>query len=225
MSVNSILPLLSKNYVKIAKLLACSLIMLALVSCEGGGGGIADGHDFGDNDPNLYVAFGDSITEGYGLDNYYECYPVRLAGMLGKTVANEGVGGNRSAEGFARVDRVLRSYKPGYLLILFGSNDLIHRWSQTYTIANLRAIIQAAKNNKTIPVIATVPPACKGYQFIAGDVVSLNILIREMADEEDVHVVDLEKELNGKPELFSDGLHPNAEGHAIIAAAFNDVLR
>ena len=57
------------------------------------------------------------------------------------------------------------------------------------------------------------------------NVVSLNILIREMADEEDVHVVDLEKELNGKPELFSDGLHPNAEGHAIIAAAFNDVLR
>ena len=70
------------------------MIMLALVSCRAAAA-VADGHDFGDNDPNLYVAFGDSITEGYGLDNYYECYPVRLAGMLGKLLPMR-VGGNRS---------------------------------------------------------------------------------------------------------------------------------
>jgi len=38
-----------------------------------------------------------------------------LAGMLGNTVINEGIGGTTSGDGLSRVNGVLQSDRPGYL--------------------------------------------------------------------------------------------------------------
>jgi len=41
--------------------------MMLTTGCDnggGGGGGLASGWDFGNNNPNVYAALGDSITEG-----------------------------------------------------------------------------------------------------------------------------------------------------------------
>ena len=201
-------------------------LTLAGTGCldSGGGGGGVSNDDPGNNDVNVYVALGDSLTSGS------ECncapYPSRLGGLLGKTVVNSGSSGEQSADGASRAPGVLARYQPGFLLILHGVNDIIHGHSSESAAANVRSMVVSAKNNKTVPVVATYPIPTDGHAAFAGGVTTLNNLIRDMAGAEDVTVVDLESEFSGAVDLLGpDGLHPNDAGTQVIAMSFFDVLQ
>jgi len=204
--------------------LLCAVLMLA--GCEGGGDShLGDGHDFGPNNPNLYVAFGDSITAGAGLANPSDCYSVKLAGMLNKTVINKGFPGYSSGEGLEVIYPILDDYKPGYLLILFGVNDLIMGYGEELAAVNIRIMVQACKDNKTIPVIATLTPVFGSYARLSGGVGRLNDKIRQIASDLNVALVDLNSAFGDNPiYMQSDGLHPNETGQALMAVTFYDVV-
>lgn len=206
---------------------ALILLTLSLVGCEGGGGGNPwDDHDFGANDRNVCVALGDSITTGCGLDNYAECYIPKLAGMAQKTIINKAIAGSETSTGVDLVHPVLDNYRPGFLLILYGVNDLIMGYDETAALNNLRTMIQAAKDNKTVPIIATLTPVTGGYIGLVSGIERLNAGIRQIAAEENVSVVDLDEAMNWDPAyLQTDGLHPNPAGHDVMAATFYDVLQ
>ena len=203
------------------------LIAFFLQGCESGGGGrFDDGHDYGSNDPNLYVAMGDSITAGYGLTSYSQSFVPRLSSMLGKTIINKGHGGDESSRGAGTVNSVLKNYKPGVLLIFYGVNDLICGRSVESAIANLQTMILAAKVNKTIPVIATLTPAFGSHSFIYYGVAELSDRIRALADAEGICVADLNDTFgDNSAYILPDGLHPNSLGHELIALTFNDILQ
>lgn len=206
---------------------ACSILVLAIMlfsGCESGddGGGIADGHDFGSNSPDVYLAMGDSITRGYAAS---VPYPAVLSSMLDKSVINRGVDGARTSEGLSRVYSLIRQHRPGYLLILYGANDIIHDADPGMVAEQLRGIIRAAKASQVIPVIATCTPQIYGHSIFNGGIVALNSRIRSLGSEEGIKVVDLEAAFSGHDEyLTKDGLHPNNTGHAVIAAEFFDIL-
>ncbi len=200
--------------------LLCALMLSA--GCENKDNNPASGHDFGDNDQNLYVAMGDSITEGYLAST---AYPAILSGMLGKPVINVSIGGGQSWQGASMVESTLANYKPGFLLIYFGANDMIHSHDQSETIGNLRAMIVAAKANKTIPVIATCTPMMWSHEAFDGSISVLNGMIKDLASSEGAILVDLGGAFKGHPEyLNEDGLHPNDLGQQVIAAEFRDAL-
>lgn len=201
-------------------------LALAGTGCldSGGGGGGVSNDDPGDNDVNVYVAQGDSLTSGSECD----CapYPARLAGLLGKTVRNCGSSGEKSDDGASRTGGILAKYKPGYLLVLYGVNDIIHGRSSESAAANVRSIVTTAKNNHTVPVVATYPIPTGGHAAFAGGVSTLNNLLRDMAGAEGVAVVDLEPEFAGTIDLLEpDGLHPNDMGTQVMAMSFFDVLQ
>lgn len=191
-----------------------------------------DGWDFGTNDQNLFVALGDSITEGAGDSTFqgcfidYEGYPKRLQAKLGdkKKVVNEGVCGEASVHGAQRVNAVLAKYKPGYLLILYGYND---RCACQGVMDWLRIIIQAAKANKTIPIIGTM----NGDN---PDVEAMNPLIRDLARQEGIVVADIWQAFENDPRyqqnhdalLYPDGygMHPNDAGYDVMAQAWYDTI-
>ena len=206
-------------------LLALAAVCI-LCGCEDSGGHkwIGEGHDFGANNENIHVALGDSITWGVGAST---SYPIILEDMLGKTVINEGEPGERTGSGAARAPGVLARYQPGFLLILYGANDIIHGSDRAVVIERLRDIIDAARTNQTIPVLATITPHLFWREPVYGaSVTDLNTRIRALASEEGVKLVDLERAFKGHPEyMLDDGLHPNDDGLAIIAARFHDVLR
>ncbi len=189
-------------------------------------------HDFGENDSNLLVAMGDSITWGVNTTPY----PAYLAQYLGKTVANEGVSGEHAYEARLRVDGVLANYKPGYLLILCGANDLFHGLSAEEIVADLRYMVRAAIASKTIPVLATLTPMVRSHSIFDAGAKYVNIQIRSMASSEGVTLVDLEqvfgnRDADADPYVLDaddylqwDGVHPNEEGSRQIALAFLDVL-
>jgi len=192
--------------------------------CEDSESHLSDGHDFGSNNPTLYVAFGDSITYGSG-EAAADSYPTKLGGMMMRTVINEGYPGAESYVGADLVQDILNAYKPGFLLILFGVNDLIMDRGEDEVIDNLRYICQAAINNKTIPVIATLTPVDGPHHIWASGVDRVNANIRLMAASMNVALVDLDVAFNWDPlYLQEDGLHPNVLGYNLMALTFYDVV-
>lgn len=194
-----------------------ALIVCLLVGCEGDSGPLGEGHNFGVNDPNLYLAMGDSITAAG--------WPGILAGKLGSTVINYSTGGARSDAGAAAVNGQLQRH-PGFLLILYGANDVINGHDPSATIENLRYMIRAAKANQTIPVIGTVTPMRGPHQAYDQAGGELSSRIRSLAHAEGAALADVRKAFgNGEGLLRSDGLHPTPAGSEKIASVFYSVLR
>lgn len=205
---------------KLFKRIRCLLLIAALsvfVGCENGGG---EEFDFGENNPDLYIAIGDSITRGTGTPGY----PAFLAALLGKPVENRSVGGTVSKDAISAADRALRS-KPGTLLILYGSNDAIHGLSRTGAGENLRTVVQMAIANMTLPVIATIPHMTGSHAVFDGSAADISALIREIAATEGARLVDLRSEIPADPALLQpDGLHPTEATDMLIAELFSQQL-
>lgn len=208
----------------VSALALCICVSFLAVGCESSQSHLADGHDFGSNNPYVYVAFGDSITYGSGV-SASDSYPTKLALLMQRTVINYGMPGVASGVGADLVQDVLNEYKPGFLLILFGVNDLIMGYGEDEAIGNLQYICQAAINNKTIPVLATLTPVAGEHHIWASGVDNLNIMIRQLASTMNVALVDLDAAFNWNPDyLQGDGLHPTAVGYNLMATTFYDVV-
>jgi len=215
-----------RSLFRVFRMLASLATAGLLLSCEMDiEGDFGEEHDYGNNDPNLVAAMGDSITEGYDV-GASACYVAYLSGLTGKRVLNFGVGGARSAAGASQVGAVLTRYKPGTLLIFYGANDIIHGNSAGYTIENLRAMIQAARANKTIPILATLTPTFGSHRFINSSARERSQDIRNLATAENCLVADV-WDLFGENSAYilEDGLHPNPSGHALIAQAFFEAMQ
>jgi lysophospholipase L1-like esterase len=196
----------------------CCLLVL---SCGGCGGDSAS-----NTRRNIVVAMGDSITYGVNVDNYNDTYVPRLQVMLGKEVINEGVPGAKSFDGAAAVDEMLAKYNPEYLTIYYGTNDLGF-YSLDSIIDNLSYIIHQAKDNGTVPIIATMGPFLADWASRQPYAYELDRRIRELATSEGISYADLEVAMGSNPAymVMPDGEHPNAAGHAVIAQTFYNVLR
>lgn len=179
-----------------------------------------------DRRQDICVAMGDSITSGALLDSYNDGYVPKLQMMWGKTVINEGVLGAKSSNGAAFVDEVLTKYNPKYLTIYYGNND-IGFYSTDSIIANLRYMIQQAKSNGTLPVIATLGPFMGDWAWRQPYASDLNSKIRALAASEGIAYADLEAAFgsNRAYMIMPDGMHPNAAGHSVIANTFYNILK
>ncbi len=181
----------------------------AFAGCGGSGGGASG--DVGDNNPDLVACMGDSITSGY--NSVGAPYPSRLAVMSGKTVLNFGVPGAQSSYGTSLISSVVNR-KPGYVFILYGSNDAINGTGPDTTKQHLRYIISVCKANSCVPILATPPKMAFGTA------------IRELAKEEGVALVDLYKAFGDGTKYLNpdDGLHLSDEGGDFIAKKFNSKI-
>ena len=200
------------------------LALLAVAGCGGGDGGPSSAPvDFGNNNSNVVVALGDSITAG--VDGGGTPWPARLATLSGKDVINAGVGGEASGGALSRCGGLLASYQPGYIIILTGANDAIMGYSTDDAVANIRAMVAMAKANKTVPIVATLLPMIEEHLDYESAAERISAGVRALASSENVKLVDLYAEFTDpENQLISDGLHPNDLGNQIIALAFNDAL-
>ena len=204
------------------KLLIIALSMIVMAGCESGGNDDSEPHDFGENDPNLIGCTGDSITAGvYGTP-----YPTYLRALTGRRVINSGAPGQRVRDGVTNARSVL-ARRPGYLVIMFGTNDIIHGGDIEYIIENLQNIIQFAKNQQTIPIIMTLTPGFdESHQGWEPGFDALSVEIRALAKMEKIAVVDLDKRFGDDRTLIGqDGLHPTDEGNMIIAEMVADKIK
>jgi lysophospholipase L1-like esterase/fibronectin type 3 domain-containing protein len=177
-----------------------------------------------DSRKDIGVALGDSITFGYGTTSYAKSYVPLLSARWSKTIYNESMDGGLSSNGAAVIDQLLSQYNPRYITIYYGSNDLGFV-DPDRTISNLQYIIQRAKDNGTIPVVATLGPFLNNWAWRRPYAIDLNLRIRQLAASEGIACADIEVALNwNSAYMISDGMHPNDEGHQIIAETFYRAL-
>lgn len=170
------------------------------------------------------VAFGDSLTEGFGVDPSAS-YPAILQRELDRRglryrVVNLGVSGETSTNGLARVEGVI-ALQPAAVIVEFGANDGLRGLPVAVTRANLARIIEALKGAGARVVLAgmTLPPNY-GPEYIQG----FEGMYKDLAAKYEVALIPFLLEGVGGDGRYmqSDGLHPNAAGYARVA---DNVLR
>jgi lysophospholipase L1-like esterase len=192
----------------------------------------------GTNRTSVYMAFGDSITFGEGSNDgsgYRSYLEANLGNYWGGTasVRNEGRSATRSNAGAGRIGGSLDRTRPAYTLILYGTND----WNDIecrddrfpcYTIASLRAMILDARSVLSNPILGTIIPVNPIFtdrdQAARNDWVRrMNDQIRALARTERVAVADIHAAYLRQaslPSLYTDFLHPNEQGYALMAQEF-----
>jgi acyl-CoA thioesterase-1 len=166
------------------------------------------------------LAFGDSLTAGYGLAPE-EAFPVKLQARLQADgfkveVTNGGFSGDTTAGGVARIKWVLADH-PQFALIEFGANDALRGLDPDLARANLVKILDRMKGAGVRVLLAGMrAPANWGSDYEQ----QFNAIYPDLAKQYGVPLypffldgVALDPALN-QP----DGLHPNEAGVDVIVA-------
>ena len=164
------------------------------------------------------VAFGDSLTAGYGL-NLKDSYPSQLQNYLANLgynveVINMGVSGETTAGGVRRIDFALEQ-KPDIIIIGLGGNDALRGLSPIDTASNIDSIVNSAdKQELEIVLLGMLAPDNLGLSYTE----KFNRIFKDVSEKYNTSLVPfflqnvaLVKNLNQ-----NDGIHPNKDGYKII---------
>lgn len=217
----------------------CGTLLLAYVfaGCGGESSSERDTTEVAENEGDEQVAdgvpvvlfFGDSITAGYGLAES-AAFPALVQARADSAgfdirIRNAGNSGETSAGGLRRIPWFLSS--PVDLLFLeLGANDGLRGIPLEDTRRNLQAIIDTvrAANPDVVVVVAgmEIPPNM-GPEYTAG----FRSIFPELARENGAVLIPfLLDGVAGVTELnLPDRIHPNADGHRIIAETVWSALR
>jgi acyl-CoA thioesterase-1 len=169
-------------------------------------------------EPARILAFGDSLTSGYGLPDA-DSFPSQLERALtaaGENVKliNGGVAGDTSAGGLARLDWSLAD-KPDLVLLEFGANDGLRGLDPAATRKNIAAMLaRLAQDRIPTLLIGMKAPRNLGTEYVTAFDPLYGDLARQFQVPLDPFYLD---GVAGDPALNqSDGIHPNAAGVAVI---------
>jgi lysophospholipase L1-like esterase len=181
---------------------------------------------------------GNSITYGSGIKNRDSfSYPAQLQHMMGRQfeVRNFGVSGRTllkkgdhpywKEKAFEEVQQ----WNPDAVVIMLGTNDT-KPWNWKYGnefATDYAELLQVFKNLPAHPQIwAALPvPVFASKYGIRDSVVKVEIpIIRRVAGEEQVHIINLYKALKPYGKYFFDGVHPDKTGAYYLARAVYKTL-
>ncbi len=170
-----------------------------------------------DRTPGI-LAFGDSITAGFGLPPE-EAFPARLEARLraqgiAAHVINAGKSGDTTAGGLARIDWALAD-KPDVVILELGANDALRGIDPAAVRANLEAMISRIQaSGAKLLLTGMLAPPNWGEDYRR----DFDRIYPELAQAHGVALypflldgVAMDARLN-QP----DGLHPNERGVAVL---------
>ncbi len=175
-----------------------------------------DVHDVSAAEDDTWFFFGDSIT-AFSFDraaanqpsfaeNIAKAFPGHFPAMV-----NGGIGGEKSSEGLARLDALLKDNHAMHVWAIgFGTNDSAGNGTDTsFFQKNMEDIIVAVKAAGRVPMLARIPYAPKDHDGIPKFNEVVDALTRKHGL---VPGPDLYAHFKAHPEELSDGLHPNSVG-------------
>jgi len=163
------------------------------------------------------LAFGDSLTYGYGAPKE-KSYPSLLAQYLHTTVINEGISGELSEQGLARLPSLLETYKPDILVLCHGANDILRKKDVANIKANITQMVKLAQSKGVYVLLVGVPMY---------DILNFNVpdFYYDVAKENDILIEDESlKTIMQSDNLRSDQVHPNEAGYALMARKIAQIL-
>ena len=168
---------------------------------------------------NRVVFMGDSITEGWHLD---QSFP-------GKPYINRGISGQTSPQMLVRFRQDVIDLRPKVVVILAGTNDVAQNTgpiAPEQTEGDIVSMAQLARANGIKVVLCSILPSVEFWWHRGMDpapkIAALNEWLKNyVAQHHYVYVdfYDAMKDPQGglPPNLSRDGVHPGPAGHAIMA--------
>ncbi len=164
-------------------------------------------------DENI-VFFGDSITEGYNVKEFYDEY----------RVVNSGISGNTTNDLIDRIDSDLYDYNPSVVIIQIGTNDIRARIKDEEIINNLKTIIKGIRKNRknSSILVESIYPLNRDMdteywngvneEYNNKHIIKLNNDIRKLCKKEHIKYIDvysylLDDNKNLKEVYSKEGLH------------------
>jgi acyl-CoA thioesterase-1 len=173
------------------------------------------------NKKKRIIFFGDSLTAGYGLEEQ-DAYPSLIQQMLDSLgfayqSVNAGLSGETSAGGVNRVGWVAEQPMDIFVLEL-GGNDVLRGFDLATTKTNLQTIIDKVKTKYPdikLVIAGMEAPPNMGEAYAN----EFRKIFRQLAEDNDAALIPfLLVDVGGIPELnLADRIHPNEEGHKIVA--------
>ncbi len=181
-------------------------------------------------DRPVILCLGTSLTAGYGLDDPDLAWPALVqtkvdAAGLGYRVVNAGVSGETSAGARRRLDWLLRQ-RPAVLVLETGANDALRGQDPAATRENVEAILERVEHLSPPPrvlLLGMKAPPNLGRTYTE----RFEAVYPELARAHHAALVPFVLQgIAGIPRLNQpDGIHPTAEGHAIMADTIWSALR
>ena len=175
------------------------------------------------------VFMGNSIT-----DCWADTVPAFFAD---NNFVGRGISGQVSSQMLVRFQEDVINLHPKVVVICCGTNDIAQNngpITLEHILHNIKSMCQLARANKIKPVVCSTLPA-KGFKWRpdmkpANDIIRLNEMIKAYAQENKIPYVDyhsvLKDEENGLPRKYSkDGVHPNAQGYAVMESVILPILK
>jgi len=172
--------------------------------------------------------FGNSLTAGYGLSPE-EAFPALVEKQFNKNgkpckVVNAGLSGETSAGGLSRIDWILRQRVDVFVLEL-GANDGLRGLPIEQTNKNLQAIIgkvRAKYPKVKIVITGMLVPPNMGDDYTT----QFKAIFPALVKKNNATLIPFLLEgVAGIEKLnLPDGIHPNIEGHKIVAGNVMKVL-
>lgn len=167
------------------------------------------------------VFLGDSITEYYNLENYYED---------DYNYVNSGVGGNQTHDILKDMNNRVYVYNPSQVFLLIGTNDIRYSVEDEKIVDNIVKIIKGIKKNRPrakIYLESIYPINDTDNDKINNELIDrrtneeimkINKNLKKKCKEEEVEYIDLYNELidedgNLKLDYTKEGLHISDEGY------------
>ena len=173
------------------------------------------------------VILGDSISAGLGVEPE-QAFPFLVQDMLKQKgfafvkIINGSISGSTTAGATSRLKWYLKS-KPDILVLALGANDGLRGLSIDLMTQNLeKSIILAKKNGIKVILAGMKIPPNYGAEYAK----AFESSFVSLAQKHDLPFIEfLLKDVAGKAFLNqADGIHPNPEGHKIIATTVFDIL-
>ena len=161
------------------------------------------------------VFIGDSITANWSTIG--TVFP-------GANTVNAGIGRQTSAQMLARFEGDVLSRNPQTVYIEAGTNDIYFGIPIIETKINFTAMIALARAHGVDVVLCSVLPTdAPNAAFRPPEqIAALNAWLRATAMADGLKYIDYHAQFIGRSGLTLDGVHPNAAGYAVMAAALQN---
>jgi lysophospholipase L1-like esterase len=173
-------------------------------------------------DQKRIVFLGDSITDGWRLNEYFP----------GRDFVNRGISGQITGEMLGRMKADVIDIKPAAMLVLAGTNDIARGIPLATIENNLTMIADLADAYRIKPIFASVLPISDYHKDVnpryemsklrpPSAIIELNRWLEAFCKQRRYAYVDYFSQMVDpagylKADLAADGLHPNSEGYRVM---------
>ena len=165
------------------------------------------------------LVLGDSISAGYGINPENGWVNLLRADLEPQhQVVNASISGDTTGNGLARLPKLLKEFKPDYVLLELGGNDGLRGHPLSKVKSNLQTMIDLIREQNAQPILFAMRlPPNYGKRYTD----SFAQLFIKLAQQENIPLLPIpfEELVSMEGMIQRDGIHPTEPAQPILKQA------